>query len=180
LHTRLDAARQIAREAGPDPIARADVAASGQHVFEQTMAELLVNLHARSPSANLALAGGCALNSSLNGKLLELTPFENLHVPSAPADDGNALGAAFVACMQDGVKFSPSELRADPYLGSSLDRDALDRLQRHGGLTRLIRAPVEETPGCRGVPSLVRVRSATVRFSRIRGPQTSRTASTTR
>lgn len=64
LRLKLAAAWQIAREAGDDPIARADIAASGQHVFEQTMAELLVNLHARCPSANLALAGGCALNSS--------------------------------------------------------------------------------------------------------------------
>lgn len=145
LRTRLDAAWQIAREAGETPIARADVAASGQHVFEQTMAELLVNLHARSPSANLALGGGCALNSSFNGKLLDLTPFENLHVPSAPADDGNALGAAFVACMQDGVEFAPSERRAVPYLGSELERDALDRLERRSGFARLTRGPIEET-----------------------------------
>jgi carbamoyltransferase len=144
LHTRLDTAWQIAREAGDDPIARADVAASGQQVFEQTMAELLTNLHHRSPGPNLALAGGCALNSSFNGKLLEMTPFENLHVPSAPADDGNALGAAFVACMQDGVEFAASERRAVPYLGSTLDPDVLGRFLRYG-FARLTRAPLEET-----------------------------------
>jgi carbamoyltransferase len=145
LHRRLDSVWRIACEAGDDPVARADVAASGQHVFEQAMSELLCNLHARSPSPNLALAGGCALNSSFNGKLLDLTPFEKLHVPSAPADDGNALGAAFVACMQDGVEFAASERRAVPYLGSSLDRDALDRLERHGGFERLTRSSIEET-----------------------------------
>ena len=109
------------------------------------MAELLVNLHARSPSAHLALSGGCALNSTFNGKLLDVTPFESLHVPSAPADDGNALGAAYVACMQDGVTFAPSERRAVPYLGSSIDRDALDRLERYGGFARLTRTPIGET-----------------------------------
>lgn len=81
----------------------------------------------------------------VNGRLLDLTPFENLHVPPAPADDGNALGTAFVACMQDGVEFAPSKRRAIPYLGSSLDRDALDRLERYGGFARLYRAPIETT-----------------------------------
>ena len=145
LRLKLDAARAIAREAGDSALALADVAASGQYVFERTMAELLVNLHARSPSAHLALSGGCALNSTFNGKLLDVTPFESLHVPSAPADDGNALGAAYVACMQDGVTFAPSERRAVPYLGSSIDRDALDRLERYGGFARLTRTPIGET-----------------------------------
>lgn len=145
LASRLDSAWKIACEAGDDPLARADVAASGQHIFEQTMSELLCNLHERSPSPNLALAGGCALNSTFNGKLLDLTPFEDLHVPSAPADDGNALGAAFVACMQDGVEFAASDPRADPYLGSLLDADAVDRLERFGGFERLTRAPTAET-----------------------------------
>ena len=29
------------------------------------------------------------------------SPFERLHVPSAPADDGNALGAAWLAYAED-------------------------------------------------------------------------------
>ncbi len=145
LRLKLDAAWAIAREAGDSPLARADVAASGQLVFERTMGELLVNLHTHSPSENLALSGGCALNSTFNGKVLDLTAFENLHVPSAPADDGNALGAAYVAGMQDGVNFAPSERRAVPYLGSSIDAHALDRLERYGGFARLTRLPIGET-----------------------------------
>jgi len=71
LGGRLASAAHVALEMGQDPLARADIAASGQQVFEDAMTELLSNLHARSPSSKLAFAGGCALNSSFNGRLLE-------------------------------------------------------------------------------------------------------------
>jgi carbamoyltransferase len=144
LGSQLACAARIALEMGEDPRARADIAASGQQVFEDVMTELLSNLHARAPSTKLAFAGGCALNSSFNGKLLDRTPFEALHVPSAPADDGNALGAAFTACMDDGVALPPSAQRADPYLGSAIDGDAVDRLVRHGGFAKLAKG-IEQT-----------------------------------
>lgn len=143
LRLNLDKADRFAREAGDDPFARADLAASGQLIFEEKLAELLGNLYARCPSENLAFAGGCALNSTFNGKLLQLTPFSRLHVPSAPADDGNALGAAFVACMDDGVAIAANKERANPYLGSAIEPDALERLVRFGGISRLTHAPPE-------------------------------------
>jgi carbamoyltransferase len=145
LHDRLAAVARIARELGSDPIARADIAASGQAVFEETMAELLSNLHASLPVGRLAFAGGCALNSTFNGHLLERTPFADLHIPSAPADDGNALGAAFAACMHDGVALPPSDRRADPYLGSSIDADALERLLAFARLPKMARTSIEQT-----------------------------------
>lgn len=145
LAMQLASAARIALQMGEDPLARADIAASGQQVFEDAMAELLSNLHARVPSTKLAFAGGCALNSSFNGRLLSRTPFEELHVPSAPADDGNALGAAFAACMRDGVMMPPSPQRADPYLGSAIDGGAIDRLARHSGFARLARGPITRT-----------------------------------
>ena len=79
----------------------ADLARTGQQVFADLMRELLLNLHARQPSANLALSGGCALNSAWNGKICEATPFRRLYVPSAPADDGCAVGAALLAYYED-------------------------------------------------------------------------------
>ena len=139
----LDRVQKIAHEAGADPLARADIAASGQRVFEDTLAELLSNFHDRCPNDRLAFAGGCALNSTFNGKLTERTPFCALHVPSAPADDGNALGAAFVACMDDGVELPPDESRASPYLGSAIDAEALSRLARFGALSPRACAPQE-------------------------------------
>ena len=143
LRGNLKKVRDLAREAGDDPLARANLAASGQQVFEEVLAELLSNFHAHCPSENLAFAGGCALNSSFNGKLLQVTPFRHLHVPSAPADDGNALGAAFAACMDDGVVFTVDPMRANPYLGSPIEPDALERLVRFGSFAKLTRTTTE-------------------------------------
>jgi carbamoyltransferase len=93
----------------------ADLARTGQHLFEEVMTDLLVELHARAPSPNLALAGGCALNSSYNGHVLERTPFQRLHVPSAPADDGTAVGAALLAFHEDHPSIAARLTNGTPY-----------------------------------------------------------------
>ena len=94
------------------------------------MLGLLQNLASLGLSKNLVLGGGCALNSSCNGLILDRTPFERLHVFSAPADDGNAVGAAYLAYDRD----HPGTIRpadfASPYLGSSLAQEVLDNLLR--------------------------------------------------
>ena len=113
----------------------ADLAATGQQVFEELMSELLDQLHRAEPSENLALAGGCALNSSYNGRLLEQTQFRRLHVPSAPADDGCALGAALLAFFEDKPDASPSPELASPYLGSAVPGTALGGLLSYSGLS---------------------------------------------
>ena len=72
----------------------ADLARCGQDVFAEMMEALLAETAALCPGENLVLAGGCALNSSFNGKIAGRHGFTRVHVPSAPADDGNAVGAA--------------------------------------------------------------------------------------
>lgn len=80
----------------PDFFGRwADVAASAQVVFEEIYFHVLNDLHARTGLSRLALAGGCALNSAANGKILERTPFKEVYVQPAAGDDGTAIGAAF-------------------------------------------------------------------------------------
>jgi carbamoyltransferase len=82
-----------------DPIERRheDIAASLQVVFEEAVVHVLSALQRRTGQRRLCLAGGCALNSVLNGKLRERTPFEEVYVQPAAGDDGTALGAAFAA-----------------------------------------------------------------------------------
>jgi carbamoyltransferase len=106
----------------------ADLACTGQILFEEWMTELLGNLAALGLSDNLVLGGGCALNSSYNGLILERTPFKNLHVFAAPADDGNALGAALLAYQHDHPDWEPSYTLQSPYLGSTLSREVLKNL----------------------------------------------------
>ncbi|GAA2652501.1 carbamoyltransferase [Streptomyces spororaveus] len=72
----------------------ADVAASIQELCEDIVVAMAQEAHRRSPSDNLAYAGGVALNGLANRALLDRTPFQNLYIPPAPGDSGGALGAA--------------------------------------------------------------------------------------
>jgi carbamoyltransferase len=71
-----------------------DLAYAMQHCFEEVFFHLLNELHKRVPTENLAMAGGCALNSVANGKLFARTPFRHTWIQPAAGDEGLAIGAA--------------------------------------------------------------------------------------
>src|SRR5437667_334424 len=71
-----------------------DLAYAMQHCFEEAFFHLLNNLHKKVPLDNLAMAGGCALNSVANGKLFARTPFKQTWIQPAAGDEGLAIGAA--------------------------------------------------------------------------------------
>jgi carbamoyltransferase len=75
----------------------ADVAASIQKVTEDTILAMANALHRETGLTRLCLAGGVALNSKANGRLLHETPFEELYIQPAAGDSGGALGAALYA-----------------------------------------------------------------------------------
>lgn len=106
----------------------ADLARCGQDVFAEMMEALLSETAALVPSENLVLAGGCALNSSFNGKIAGRHGFERIHVPSAPADDGNAIGAAWLAHGEANHGWRAPMGPLTPYLGSSVSTEPLERM----------------------------------------------------
>ena len=71
-----------------------DMAFALQHRFEDVFFHLLNELHRRVPLDDLAIAGGCALNSVANGKLFDRTPFRHTYIQPAAGDEGLAIGAA--------------------------------------------------------------------------------------
>ncbi|MFY9646949.1 MAG: carbamoyltransferase N-terminal domain-containing protein, partial [Terriglobales bacterium] len=71
-----------------------DLAYAMQHIFEEVFFHLANELHKRVPEENLAMAGGCALNSVANGKLFLRTPFRRTWIQPAAGDEGLAIGAA--------------------------------------------------------------------------------------
>ena len=71
-----------------------DLAYAMQRRFEDVLFHLLTQLHQRVPCADLAMAGGCALNSVANGKLFAHTPFRRTWIQPAAGDEGLAIGAA--------------------------------------------------------------------------------------
>jgi carbamoyltransferase len=72
-----------------------NLAASLQAVTEKILFHLLERLYQRHPSPRLCLAGGVAMNSVANGKIVKNTPFREVYVPAGAADNGTAIGAAF-------------------------------------------------------------------------------------
>jgi carbamoyltransferase len=81
------------------PVARenqrfADIAASIQRATEETIIKMANYAHQRTGSKRLCMAGGVALNSVANGRILDETPFEELYIQPEAGDAGGALGAA--------------------------------------------------------------------------------------
>lgn len=75
----------------------ADVAASIQAVTEDILLRMANHAQKETGLTRLCLAGGVALNSVANGRILRETPFEELYVQPAAGDGGGALGAALYA-----------------------------------------------------------------------------------
>lgn len=75
----------------------ADIAASIQQVTEDALIRICHHLHAITGHKKLVMAGGVALNTKANWRLLNETPFEEIYIQPAAGDDGGALGAALWA-----------------------------------------------------------------------------------
>lgn len=71
-----------------------DVAYALQDITEEAGLHITRALHAATGETDLALAGGVALNSVMNARLLNETPFQDIFIQASAGDAGNALGAA--------------------------------------------------------------------------------------
>lgn len=96
--TRLTGESVAGREADADQNQYyADVAASIQRLTEEILLKMVRSLHRRTGSKNLVMAGGVALNSVANGRIMRETPFEQVYIQPNAGDAGGALGAALYA-----------------------------------------------------------------------------------
>jgi carbamoyltransferase len=71
-----------------------NIAASLQALLEEVVLELLRSLADKTGMKTLCMAGGVALNCTLNGKITRETPFEQIYIQPAAYDAGTSLGAA--------------------------------------------------------------------------------------
>ncbi len=72
----------------------ADIAASIQVVTEQIMLKMAQYAYRETGINKLCMAGGVALNSVANRKILAETPFDDIYIQPAAGDGGGAVGAA--------------------------------------------------------------------------------------
>jgi carbamoyltransferase len=118
-----------------------DLAAAMQEVTEQVVFHLLKHLRSQSHSDSLCLAGGVALNSVVNGKILECGLFKHVFVPPVPGDHGGALGTALL--VHSRATNSPrSDIGFTPFLGPEpLEYEIESALDEHRQQIRWIRPP---------------------------------------
>ena len=133
--------------AADDPLEQRhkDLARSAQAMYEEAFFALLNALHQKRPSSNLALSGGCAMNSVANGKVYLRTPFRKMYLPAAAGDAGGAIGAAAHVLSEVGGQRSEgggqrSEVGNarivldDAYSGPQFNNEEIEVLLRSRGL----------------------------------------------
>ena len=106
----------------------ADVAASIQRFTEDVLLKMVASLHRDTGETNLCLAGGVALNSSANGRILRESAFKNVFIQPAAGDSGGALGAALY-CWHVLLGKRREFVMEDAYLGDDYDA-AIDAFLR--------------------------------------------------
>lgn len=123
---------------------RANLAHTGQLIFTEHMTKLIANLYDKGISENLVYTGGCALNSAFNGYIQSESGFKNVYIPSAPGDDGNSLGAAYLAYYENN-KNAPVvyDKILSPYLGSEIDDEQILNYIKYSGVTNYRHLPNE-------------------------------------
>ncbi|HEV2698632.1 MAG TPA: carbamoyltransferase C-terminal domain-containing protein [Terriglobales bacterium] len=123
-----------------------DLAYAMQHCFEEVFFHLLSELHKKVPLENLAMAGGCALNSVANGKLFSRTPFRHTWIQPAAGDEGLAIGAA-LHTYHSVLKQPRSFVMKNSYLGPEFSEARIESSLKSAGVkyAKLKRGPLLET-----------------------------------
>ena len=93
-----------------------NLAKSLQNLFEKAYINYLNFSYDKFKLDNLCLAGGCAMNSLANGKILSQTKFKKIHIQPAAYDAGGAIGAALHCSVLKGQKLE-KENNQKIYLG---------------------------------------------------------------
>ena len=109
-------------------ISKEDAAFTAQQVYLEYLINIIEYAQRLIPNQkNIFLSGGAALNSSAIGVLSESNLFENVIVANGPADDGNSVGAAFLAFKEVNGYFPDSYKNRSPFLGSEINQQTLEK-----------------------------------------------------
>ncbi len=103
-----------------------NIAFAVQDACEEAMMSVVKLALQKTGSKNLCLAGGVALNSKANGKIVASGVIEKIFVQPAASDDGVALGAALVPYLDDNGRL-PNKPMRHGYWGPSFDDDAIEK-----------------------------------------------------
>jgi carbamoyltransferase len=115
-----------------------DVAATLQAMLEEAEFALVRKLQRETGQRVLCMAGGVALNSSFNGKVLPQTDFEDIFIQPAAGDAGTALGVCYYIYHQ--VLGQPRlHVMNDAYTGPEFTNGRIgENLDRYGLAYRIL------------------------------------------
>ena len=108
-----------------------DLASSVQSLLEDIVIETLQEVKLKLPEVkNLVISGGCALNVTLNGKILSNKIFDKIIVPPAPHDAGCSIGSVLSYYYKNkNLNFQEdSKVKSEimsPYLGFAYNEDEI-------------------------------------------------------
>jgi len=101
-----------------------DIAAAVQLVMEDILTAMLKHVHKATKSPNLVMAGGVALNSVYNGKILSQTPFKRIWIQPNASDGGTSIGVA--SYIYNTLLDNPRTWKMDSaYLGPSFSDEEI-------------------------------------------------------
>ena len=103
-----------------------NVAFAVQDACEKAMMSVVNLALGKTAAKSLCLAGGVALNSKANGKIVASGAIERIFVQPAASDDGVALGAALAPYLDDNGRL-PNKAMRHGYWGPSFDDDAIEK-----------------------------------------------------
>lgn len=107
-----------------------DIAASLQKITEELVFALANHLYGITKTENLCMAGGVALNSVANGKILKNTPFKQIYIQAAAGDAGSSLGVAFYiynTILGKKRVYTMNDAYIGPYFSAEYIKNFLDR-----------------------------------------------------
>ena len=102
-----------------------DVAASAQAHLEQLMLKITQHFMNQNGQINLCLAGGVSLNCVANQKIMNADFVDSLFVFPASSDAGIAVGAAYLAAIENGDTLHKME---NTYWGNEFDNKAIEEV----------------------------------------------------
>ena len=106
-----------------------DIAYAVQDACEVAMLRVVRMAIDKTGCRNVCLAGGVALNSKANGKIVASGFVEKMFVQPAASDDGVALGAALAPYLDENGKL-PNRPMRHGYWGPSFDDEAIESALR--------------------------------------------------
>lgn len=105
------------------------LAAACQKQLEDCALKLCRLLRRKTQARHLVIAGGVALNSVMNGRILREAGFDDIYVMPAAGDNGTSIGAA-LHVYHTVLRLPRVAPHDDPYLGTAYSDEEIEKLLR--------------------------------------------------